>query len=151
MVEFAHQNMLAIIYIFIITWIQAFLLHELCHLIEAYRQGARDLSIKVWFWKFIPSFRAEPDKITNRFMFALSGGLYSGILLLIELIISILTKAEIFIFPLLTVTITNLLYAPFEAKYLYTLPLDEYTKLRYLLYLFCILISVVIWAAAKNI
>ena len=137
--------MLALIYIFIITWIQAFLLHELCHLIEAYRQGAKDLTIRIWFYKFIPSFRAEPDRVTNKFMFALSGGLYSGILLLIELVISILTKAEIFIFPLLTVTITNLMYSVYEAKYLYAFPPEKYMKYHYLVYLTGILISSIIY------
>jgi len=134
-----------IIYTFIITWIQVFLLHELCHLIEAYRQGARDLTIRIWFYKFIPSFRAEPDRVTNKFMFALSGGLYSGILLLIELVISILTKAEIFIFPLLTVTITNLMYSVYEAKYLYAFPPEKYMKYHYLVYLTGILISSIIY------
>jgi len=134
-----------IIYTFIITWIQVFLLHELCHLIEAYRQGARDLTIRIWFYKFIPSFRAEPDRVTNKFMFALSGGLYSGILLFVELIIAILTNAKVFIFPLLTVTITNLMYSAYEAKYLYAFPPEKYMKYHYLVYLTGILISSIIY------
>jgi len=137
--------MFEMIYILIVTWIEAFLLHELCHLLEAYRQGANSLAIRVWIWKFIPSFQAVADDIKNEFLFALSGGLYSGLILLLETIIAIATGASVFILPLTVVTITNLIYSIYEAKYLYKIPMDVYMKWHYLIYAIGIVLAVVLY------
>jgi len=74
------------IILLIVLWFPAFYLHERCHKWEAKRQGT-DSYIKFWWHKIwhipIPSMQCIPtDPLKNRYLFYLSGGLYSGLILL---------------------------------------------------------------------
>ena len=137
--------MIDIIYIFILVWLQGFLLHEFCHLLEAYRQGASEFYIEV-SWKPLPSLKAVAFPLIDQNMFALAGGLYTGLLLLPITVIAYLTHAKSFFFPYLALTIINLIYSVFEWRYLYIWPLDKYIKWHYVIYVIGIAISILIYA-----
>ena len=136
--------MIDIIYIFILVWLQGFLLHEFCHLLEAYRQGASEFYIEV-NWKPLPSLKAVAFPLIDQNMFALAGGLYTGLLLLPITVIAYLTHATSFFFPYLALTIVNLIYSVFEWRYLYIWPLDKYIKWHYVIYGIGLAIAFSIW------
>ena len=132
--------------VFVIIWMMSFLLHELCHIIEAMRQGISSGHIRVWKFGVIPSFVAEVDEeIPNKFMFALSGGLYSGLLLAPLAIISNIFGYTPFAFAFTTTSITNLAYSIFESKCLFSMDRTKYMILHYMIYAACVLFMVLVY------
>lgn len=118
----------------VIIWLMGFLLHELCHIIEAFRQGNNTGYIRVWK-SILPSFIAEYDNgLQNQNMFKLAGGLYSGLILLVPALIAYLTGSVPLLFAFLTTAIANLAYAPYEMKYLWKINMNLYSIGRYTIY-----------------
>ena len=129
------------ILVFVVIWVMSFLLHELCHIIEAMRQGISTGYIRVWKFGILPSFIAEVDEeIPNKFMFALSGGLYSGLILAPLAIISNIFGYIPFAFAFTATSVTNLAYSLFESKYLFSMDRRKYMILHYLIYVACVLL-----------
>ena len=141
--------MIETIYTFIICWVMVFLLHELCHLLEAMRQGTPG-AIRVWKFGVIPSFIAIPDgEIRNKFLFALSGGLYSGLLILPLAIISLIRNYEPFAFTFTTLAVINICYSFFEAKYLFSMDRRKYMIIHYLIYIVICIIMFILFYVVK--
>ncbi len=113
--------------VFMLTWFSVFFLHELCHLGEAYRQGATRGRIHFEFF----SMYVTASHIRNRSLFLLSGGLYSGC---ISIAIGMLIRDPILQFSLLSIGLTNLIYGFYEARYLGKQDGWEYFKGRYSIY-----------------
>ena len=118
-----------------IIWIMTFLLHELCHILEAMRQGASEGVIRVWKFGPIPSFVAEPGEIKNKFMFGLSGGLYSGIAVGILAVIANMFHYTPFDYAFTALSATNIIYSFFEARYLFRMERSKYMIIHYLIYI----------------
>jgi len=133
------------LYAFPVIWVMSFLLHELCHCLEAIRQGNEEGYIKVFKWDAIPSFFAEASGgLKNPKMFKLAGGLYSGLLLLPLGIIGILVYFPIG-FPLLSASLANIAYSFYERKFLWEIDFNHYMIGHYLLYGAVVLILAVIF------
>lgn len=133
-------------YTFIVGWVMVFLLHELCHTLEAIRQGV-SASIRVWKFGIIPSFVATVDdgNLKNPTLFALAGGLYSGILTLPFGIIAKLHGCDPFAFTFTTLAVMNICYSFFEAKYLFSMDRKKYMILHYIIYFTIFVIMLALW------
>jgi hypothetical protein len=118
---------------FLLLWIPAFILHELCHKFEAWRQGCKT-NIELWLHNKIPSMRCviTEGELQNRDMFYLAGGLYSGLILLILAIITF--GLPWLSSPLWLLATVNLLYSIYEKELLGKIPMDEYMRYHYIVY-----------------
>ena len=130
---------------FLILWIPAFYLHELCHLFELRRQGS-DGRIDIWTHNGIPSMRCViiGNKPGNVYLFRLAGGFYSGLILL-------LLSAIFWYVPFLSVALgllgfMNLAYSPYEMLYSNKHSLDIYMKIKNIMYLIGIVIGLIIYS-----
>jgi len=139
-------NLLILVFIFFMIWILAFLGHELCHILEANRQGADGGYIIVTSHKGIPSLVCSWYGETSE-LAIYAGGVYSGI---IYLAISILTMFGIYswgfplIFSFFTLGIVNIFYGLYEGMYLEDLEYDEYMRYHYIIYIICIISCLII-------
>ena len=131
------------IMIFIYTWVTGFLLHELCHIFEAMRQGAKKGFIHVNGTGFLAYYDGI---IKNKILFAWAGGLYSGIILLIVGFIAYYYNNPVFYIPILTVAVVNIVYSFYEKKYLYVLSTKDYYLYHYLLYLIVLVGMFIFWS-----
>ena len=130
---------------FLLLWVPAFYLHELCHLFELRRQGS-DGKIEVWTHDGIPSMRCviTGTQPRNRYLFLLAGGLYSGVILLV--------LSAIFNFvPFLSVAFgmlgfMNLAYSPYEMLYRDKHSLDIYMRNKNIMYCVGIVIGLIIYS-----
>ncbi len=113
--------------VFFMCWISIFFFHEVCHSFEAYRQSG------LWGKIHIKPFTmyTSAHRLTNRPLFLIAGGLYSGLL---SIGIGCLIEQPILQFSLLSIGLTNVVYSFFEMRYITVLDSWEYMKGRYGLY-----------------
>ena len=131
------------IMVFIYTWVTGFLLHELCHVLEAMRQGAKKGFIHINGTGFLAYY---DGMIKNKILFAWAGGLYSGIILLIVGFIAYYYNNPVFYIPILTVAVVNIVYSFYEKKYLYVLSTRDYYKYHYFLYIVTLVGMFIFWS-----
>jgi len=113
--------------VFLLVWFSVFFLHEVCHLFEAYRQGATKGRIHFkWF-----SMYTTASGIRDRPLFLLAGGLYSGV---ISMGLGCLMRDPILQFSLISVGLTNVVYSFYECLFLGKHDGWEYFKCRYGIY-----------------
>jgi len=123
------------IVILLVLWLLSFLLHEFCHVIEGLRQGASEGYIYLAYYKFFPSLRADVSKVENKFLFYLSGGLYSGLILLPLAYVAVTLKYTPFDYAFTLACSANLSYSIFEALYGDKLEYRKYMIIHYLIYI----------------
>jgi len=126
-------NAIQNICLFLYVWVSIFLLHEVMHLFEAWRQTGEIGSILVNFNAV--TLRAGPREVHNMDLFLLAGGLYAGI---ISIVIGFLIGHPILSFLFYSVGLTNIVYSFFEMKYLGEVPSEYYLCGRYSIY-FCVM------------
>jgi len=118
--------------IFIFSFFSSFLWHELCHGLEAIRQGSSKANIIVKPWTMMTG----GDHITNSKLFFLAGGLYSGIIFILA---GLLTIDPYFRFSFLTVGLMNVFYSYYEMEYITKHSPSIYRAIRYSIYFLTIL------------
>ena len=130
-------------FIFAYVWLSAFLLHELCHVLESIRQKAASGYICVTTSTYgLPSMYAYSLSIKDMDLFKLAGGLYSGIILLIMALVS---KELIWHFSFITLAAINLYYSVYEMSFLGKITLKDFDKGRYGIYLVVFLIMLLVY------
>ena len=129
------MNILIILFILLVIWFLSFLLHEFCHVAEGMRQGAKEGSIYIVKYKILPSLRASVSTLKNEFLFRLSGGLYSGLILLPLAFIANKYGYTPFDYSLTLASSANIIYSVFEAFCGGKLEYNKYMILHYVIYL----------------
>lgn len=122
------------IYMFIIAWILIFTLHELCHCIEALRQGADTAYIRLWSYHGIPSMEANAVGHNNKDLFNLAGGLYSGSIALSIGFIGLIKGISWIEIPFMICGILNVVYGIYEWLFIGLWSRDKYMVVHYGLY-----------------
>ena len=136
-----YVHAFAFVYTFVFAYIAVFLLHELGHCLEAHRQGATDIDIRIWFWHgIIPSMMATCSGLKNKDYFDIAGGMFAGITALILGILGWITGASWIEIPFVTLGVMNLVYSIYEYKYLSRWSRDKYMVFHYLLYV-CVIVG----------
>lgn len=139
-------NFILTLPIFLFAWVTVFLLHELCHLIEAYRQNKQGGKINVFIRNGIPTFTASPKgKLKNVKSFNLAGGLYSGIISLLIGLIAVYYHAIPFYISFITLGVLNIIYSIYEWRFLGEISLEQYYRYHYLVYGIVLVIMAFIW------
>lgn len=120
----------------LLLWVSSFLIHELCHVLEGFRQGSKMGKIYIERYSFFPTLYATSDGIKNGKLFFLSGGLYSGLILLgISIFFAWSLDDIVLFYPLLLFGFMNLAYSPFECLFISSLDKLSYKIGRYFIYL----------------
>jgi len=145
MIEFIYT-----IIAFILLWIPAFYLHELCHKFEALSQGCKS-KISIWWNGLIPSMRCTITEgtLNDRWRFSLAGGFYSGTILIILSLI--LYQIEWLSISIGVLGFINLIYSAYEALYIEKLSTKEYMKYHYWVYLFGGIIGLIIYLLGHKV
>ena len=133
-------NLFLIIFWFFVCWFGGFYLHELCHKYECERQGGKG-KISIWYHNHIPSMLCSCTGAKNYNLFALAGGLYAGILLMILAGLAYVPMKSLFIGAFLC-GLVNLGYCIYEWKYLYIWDRKKYMKWHYRLYAVLLVIGI---------
>ena len=129
---------------FLLLWVPAFLCHEIMHSLEARRQGCKT-RIDMWIHKGIPSMRCivTEGTLKNKWLFALAGGLYTSIILII---ISWITSGIPWLSTAVgTLGIINFIYSLYESTFLHKIPLATYMKYHYFVYAIGIVIGIIMY------
>lgn len=139
-------NFILTLPVFLFAWVTVFLLHELCHLLEAYRQNKQGGKINVFIRNGVPTFTASPDdKLKNCKLFNLAGGLYSGTISLLIGLIAVYCHAVPFYISFVTLGVLNIVYSVFEYSFLGEISMEQYYRYHYFVYGIVLAIMAFIW------
>ena len=130
---------------FLLLWVPAFILHELMHAFEAWIQGCKT-KIEMWLHNGIPSMRCTviEGELSNKKRFALAGGFYSGIILIL---LSCATLSIPWLSASLGVLgIINLIYSIYECLFLYEWSINKYMKYHYIIYIIGGIIGILLYS-----
>ena len=139
------MNILLMLFILLVVWFLSFLLHEFCHVIEGFRQGASEGYIYLVQYRLFPSLRADVSSVKNKFLFRLSGGLYSGLLLLPLAYLATVLEYTPFDYAFSLASITNIVYSIFEAFLGDKLEYTKYMAMHYVLYFITFLVVTIMY------
>ena len=138
------------IFLFPIIWILGFVLHEYMHLMEAVAQDA-DRYSEFWWQGKLPSIRTViTGKLRDPYSFKFAGCFYTAFIFIILAILVYMYSLPIH-FCLMTTGMANLIYAFYEQKYLWEIPLDRYMRYHYLIYLLVIVLMVFIYGQVLHL
>ena len=125
---------------FLIVWIMMFTFHELMHSMEGWRQGSTKSNITVHHDRY--SMTVTSDKITNRNLYNLAGGLYTSI---VCMFIAVTTNDFSLRFSFSTLGVVNFFYSLYEWRYLGKTSYNQYTTGRYILYMLVLTVCFIVW------
>ena len=136
-------NFLTLVFWFIALWIPVNVLHELFHAWALKMQGS-GYTIKVWFWKFIPSLVCSPTgTIKNRYLFYFSGGVLAGLVCFLSGLLLQYIYMPIAI-PLIILGFMEFNYGIYEGLYGGKIPLDKYMREHYIIYAVSFIIAFIV-------
>ena len=135
---------------FMISWIFAFIIHELCHKLSCGRQGGKG-KIELWFYKLkgipIPSMRcwceAGSGQSINWNEFYYSGGIGAGIISTIVSLPFYWIYKPLFI-GLFILGVVNTFYGLYEGLFMQKLKRNIFMNYNYLVEAFGVLVGVLL-------